>query len=159
MSTFKLQPVPLSVKGKKFAIVASRFNNDLCEELIAGATETLAAHGVTPDSVTIHRCPGAFEIPMLAFKVIDETEVDAVICLGAVVKGDTPHFDFVAGSCASGIMQVAIETGIPVIFGVLTTNNDEQAWERADRKRMNKGGESALTAMEMADSFSKLERK
>lgn len=159
MSTFRLTPAPFSVKGKKFAIVASRFNNDLCEELIAGASETLAAHGVPAGSVSVHRCPGAFELPMLAYKVIDEMEVNAVICLGAVVRGDTPHFDFVAGTCATGIMQVAIDTGVPVIFGVLTTNTDEQAWERADRKRLNKGGEAALTAMEMADTFSKLESK
>lgn len=145
-----------SGEGKKFAIVVSRFNEVLCERLLKGAVQGFIRHQVLPGDLTIIRCPGAFELPLAAKKAAETKKFDAVVCLGAVVRGDTPHFDFVAGECASGISRVALETGVPIIFGVLTTNTEEQAWQRAGVGGGNKGYDAALTAIEMANLLQKI---
>jgi 6,7-dimethyl-8-ribityllumazine synthase len=133
-----------AAKSARIAVIAARFNEQIVDELLRGCTARLAELGVKPSRIEIHRVPGAFELP-LAAKLAGKTgRFDAVICLGAVIRGDTPHFDFVAGEAARGIQQVAIELGMPVIFGVLTTNNEEQA-----RQRLGAGGRAAEAAVEM----------
>ena len=137
--------------GMRLAIVAGRFNDDITKLLLDGAQHELADHGIAPDSVPVVWVPGAFEIPLVAKQLVESGELDGVICVGAVIRGDTPHFDFVAGECASGISRVALDTGVPIAFGVLTTNTAEQA-----EARLEKGAEAVRTALEMADLFSQL---
>jgi len=146
-----------SGKGKKFAIVVARFNEVLCERLLKGAVQGFLRHQTDPADLEIFRVPGAFELPVTAMKIARTARFDAVVCLGAVVRGDTPHFDFVAGECAAGLRQAGMETGIPVIFGVLTTDTLDQAWQRAGVGGANKGYDAALTAMEMATLFTQLD--
>ncbi len=144
-------------KGMKVAIVAARFNELIVERLVEGALNGLRSHGVDGDDVTIVRCPGAFEIPQVARRLVDSGRYQAVVCLGCVIRGATAHFDYVAGQAASGIAQVAMSCKIPVVFGVLTTETIEQAIERAGTKAGNKGWDAALAALEMASLYAQLE--
>jgi 6,7-dimethyl-8-ribityllumazine synthase len=134
----------------RVAIVAARFNTDIVEQMVAGAVAAWERHGGTADALTLVRAPGAFELPLLSRKLAATGRYDAVVALGCVIRGDTAHFDFVAGEAARGIADAARDTGVPVIFGVLTTENVEQALERADPARMDKGGEALEAALEMA---------
>lgn len=140
----------LDARGMKFGIIVSRFNDFVTEKLLAGALEALRAHGGEEKDIDIVRVPGAFEIPLLAQKMAAGRKYDALICLGAVIRGDTPHFEYIAEGVTRGIGNVILEHRIPISFGVLTTNNVEQALERAGTKTGNKGFEAALTAIEMA---------
>jgi 6,7-dimethyl-8-ribityllumazine synthase len=140
----------------RFAIVAARFNSFVVEPLVAGALEALRRHGVGEDRVTLVRVPGSFEIPLTAQKLAHGGKHAAVICLGAVIRGETDHYDHVAGSAASGVSQAALTTGVPVVFGVLTCESVQQAIDRAGGKAGNKGAEAALTAIEMVNLLKKL---
>jgi len=142
-------PEPVDASGMRIAVVAGRFNGQVTQPLLDGALGTLADHGLDPDSVPVCWVPGAFEMPLTAKRLAASGTVDAVICLGAVIRGDTAHFEYVAGACASGIAQAALETGVPIAFGVLTTNDERQALERAGGPAGNKGAEAAATAIEM----------
>jgi len=140
----------------RVAVVASRFNESIVERLVEGALDCLARHGVPDDYVSTTWVPGAFELPMAAKRLAAAGNVDAVVCLGAVIRGDTAHFDFVAGAAAHAIARGALETGVPITFGVLTTDTVEQASDRAGGKMGNKGFEAALAALEMANLFESL---
>lgn len=133
----------------RFALVASRFNSFVVESLIAGAVDTLRRHGVADAQITLVRSPGAFELPLVVQKVAASGNYDAIVALGAVIRGGTPHFEYVAGECTKGIAQVSLASGLPIAFGVLTVDTIEQAIERAGTKAGNKGAESAVTAIEM----------
>ena len=146
----------LEASGKRFAIVASRFNDFIVERLVSGAREMLSKLGVPDDSVDVYLAPGAYEIPPVARRAAASGNYHAVICLGAVIRGATSHFDHVASAAAKGIAQVGMESEVPVIFGVLTTDTIEQAIERAGTKAGNKGQEAALSAIEMANLFKQL---
>jgi 6,7-dimethyl-8-ribityllumazine synthase len=137
--------------GLRVAIVCSRFNDLITERLLAGARDGILRHGVDEASITEVWCPGAYEIPLVAHRLASSGEYDAVITLGAVIRGATGHYDIVAGQCAAGVSRAALDTGVPVVFGVLTTDTIEQAIERAGTKAGNKGFEAAATAIEMAD--------
>ncbi len=137
--------------GKKFAIVASRFNEFIVSKLISGAEDGLVRHGVDDDNITLAWVPGAFEIPLIAKKLAKSGKYDAVICLGAVIKGSTSHYDYVCAEVSKGIAAVGLDTEVPVIFGILTTDNIEQAIERAGTKAGNKGYDAAVTAIEMVN--------
>lgn len=137
--------------SEKIAIVAARFNEFIVSKLISGAEDTLLRHGVAADNITLVWVPGAFEIPVLAQKLALSGKYDAVICLGAVIRGSTSHYDYVCAEVSKGIAQVGMQTGVPCLFGVLTTDNIEQAIERAGTKAGNKGADCALGALEMID--------
>jgi len=140
------------VAGKhKYGIVLGRFNSFIGESLLAGAIDTLKRHGVADGNIEVYRAPGAFELPLVAKRMAASKKYDAIIALGAVIRGGTPHFDYVAGECTKGISQVSMEFDMPVAFGVLTVDTIEQAIERAGTKAGNKGGEAALTALEMVN--------
>lgn len=141
----------LIAKGKKFGIVASRFNDFITKELIAGCTNELLRHGAQEQDMVVTLVPGAFEIPLVALRLAKSKTYDAVICLGTVIRGSTPHFDYIASEVSKGIANVSQETGIPVIFGVITADTIEQAIERAGTKDGNKGRDAALSAIEMAN--------
>lgn len=141
----------LSAKGMKFALVASRFNHFITDRLEEGAKDALLRHDADEDGIDIIRVPGAFEIPMVAAKAAKSGKYDAVICIGCVVRGSTPHFDYVSSEAAKGIAMAGLDSGIPVIFGVLTTDNLEQAIERAGAKGGNKGWNAAMSAIEMVN--------
>jgi 6,7-dimethyl-8-ribityllumazine synthase len=141
----------LSAAGLRFAIIVSRFNSFITDRLLAGAMDALTRHGADADLIDIVKVPGSWEVPLAAAEVAHQHRYDAIICLSAVIRGDTPHFDYVAGEAAKGIAHVAAETGVPVAFGVLTTNTLEQAIDRAGAKSGNKGADAALTAIEMAN--------
>ena len=149
----------LSAEGLRFAIVASRFNGLIVEPLIAGALDAIIRCGGKADAVTVVRCPGAWELPQVVRKVIARGRIDAVIALGAVIRGATPHFDYVAGEAAKGLAGAAADTDIAVSFGVLTTDTIEQALERAGTKAGNKGFDAAMTAIELATLFRQLKNK
>ena len=146
----------LSGAGLRVAIVASRFNDTITQRLLDGASDGLRRHGVDAESVDVAWAPGAFELPLVASRLAASGQYDAVITLGAVIRGATGHYDFVAGQCASGIQRVSLDTGVPVVFGVLTTDTIEQAVERSGTKAGNKGFEAAVTAIEMANLLSGL---
>ncbi len=133
----------------RYAIVVGRFNQFVVDSLVEGAVNALVRHGVDEDNITVVRVPGAYEIPLAAQAVAEKGEVDAIIALGAVIRGSTPHFDYVAGESASGLNKVQMDTGIPCSFGILTVNTIEQAIERAGTKSGNKGAEASLVAIEM----------
>lgn len=141
----------LSADGLKFAIVVSRFNSFVTERLLAGALDALTRSGAGLEQVEIVKTPGSWEIPLVAAELTRQKRHDAIICLSAVIRGDTPHFDYVAGQAAGGIAKASSESGIPVAFGVLTTNTFEQAIDRAGGKNGNKGFDAAMTAIEMAN--------
>ena len=146
----------ISAEGFKFAVVVSRFNDFISSKLIEGAMDALKRHGANEDNITLVKVPGAFEIPVAAKRLAANAEFDAIICLGAVIRGATPHFDYVASEVAKGIAVVSLESNIPVAFGVLTTDNLEQAIERAGSKSGNKGWDAAMAAMEMASLFNSM---
>lgn len=146
------QPSPATgrrARGLRVGIVAGRFNDFIVEPLVEGAVALLGGQGAAAKDVRVWRVPGAFELPLAAQKLAVSGRFDAVIALGAVIRGDTPHFDYVAGECAAGLSRVALDTGVPVIFGVLTTDTERQARDRAGGRLGNKGAEAALTAIDM----------
>ncbi len=149
MKTFEGQLV--AGKEDKFCIILSRFNDFIGAKLLSGAVDELKRHGVADENIDVARVPGAFEIPVIAQKFAQTGKYNAVIALGAVIKGSTPHFDYVSSEVAKGVAQVSLQTGVPVAFGVLTTDNIEQAIERAGTKAGNKGSDAAKTAIEMAN--------
>lgn len=143
-------------QGARFAIVAGRFNSFIVDHLVNGAVDTLVRHGVEAKLIDLVHAPGAFEIPLVAQRLAAAKRYDAIIALGCVIRGATPHFDYVAGECAKGIAAVALKFDLPVAFGVLTVDTIEQAVERAGTKAGNKGAEAALSALEMASLFRRL---
>jgi 6,7-dimethyl-8-ribityllumazine synthase len=146
----------LSASGKRFGIVASRFNELITKKLLEGAIDCLVRHSAQSEQITIVWVPGAFELPVVAKKMAKSGNYDAIIVLGAVIRGNTPHFDYVAAEVSKGVASVGLDNELPVIFGVLTTDTIEQAVERAGTKAGNKGWDAALSAIEMADLFGKL---
>ncbi len=146
----------LIAKAKKFAIVASRFNDFVTKELVAGCIDALLRHGADESDLTLAWVPGAFEIPLLAQKFARVKSYDAVICLGTVIRGSTPHFDYIAAEVSKGIAKVSQETGLPVAFGVITADTIEQAIERAGTKDGNKGRDAALSAIELVNLLEKI---
>ncbi len=146
----------LSASEAPFALVVSRFNEFVTEPLLDGALDVLRRHGADLDRVTVVRCPGAYEIPLIAKKLAASGAYAAVICLGAVIRGATPHFEVVTSGVATGVQQASLETEVPILFGVLTTDTVEQAIERAGTKAGNKGADAARAALEVADLLSKL---
>ncbi len=149
----------LSAKGMKFGIVVSRFNDFICERLLAGAMDVLLRNGAEDKDIEVLKVPGAFEIPQVARKIALAKKFDAVICLGAVIRGATPHFDYIAAEVSKGIAMIGMESEVPVAFGVLTTDNLEQAIERAGTKAGNKGWDAALSAIEMANLYREMKEK
>jgi 6,7-dimethyl-8-ribityllumazine synthase len=138
----------LDAKGQKFGIVVSRFNSFICERLLEGSIDALVRHGAADADISVARVPGAFEIPLAAKKMAEAGKYDAIICLGAVIRGNTPHFDYVASEVSKGVASVSLDSGVPIAFGVLTTDTIEQAVERAGTKAGNKGFEAAVIAIE-----------
>ncbi|MEK7275198.1 MAG: 6,7-dimethyl-8-ribityllumazine synthase [Candidatus Desantisbacteria bacterium] len=143
----------LDAKGLKFGLIVSRFNEFIASKLEAGCLDALLRHGASNDDIDVFRVPGAFEIPYIANKLAANKKYDAIICLGVVIRGDTPHFDYICAEVSKGIAQASLAAGIPVIFGVLTTNTIEQAVERAGTKSGNKGFDAGLSAIEMANLY------
>jgi len=139
----------IDARGMRVAVVAGRFNEHVTRPLLDGALATLHEHGIDTASVPVYWVPGAFEIPLVAKRLAASGTLDAVVCLGAVIRGDTAHFEYVAGSCAEGVLRAALDTGVPVVFGVLTTDDEPQALDRAGSAAGNKGAEAAATAVEM----------
>ncbi len=146
----------LNAAGKRFAIVVSRFNDFITGKLKDGAIDCLIRHGANSDDITVIWVPGSFEVPFVAGRIADPNKYDAVICLGAVIRGQTPHFDYIAAESAKGIARIGIEKSYPAIYGVITADNLEQAIERAGTKQGNKGFQAALTAIEMVNLFGKI---
>lgn len=143
----------LDATGKKFALVVSRFNNFLTDKLLEGALDCLKRHGAEEKDISIAYVPGAFEVPYAAAKMAENKNYDAVICVGAVIRGDTPHFDYIANESAKGIAKIAMESGKPIIYGIITADTLEQAIERAGTKAGNKGWDAAETAIEMISLY------
>jgi 6,7-dimethyl-8-ribityllumazine synthase len=156
MKQIKTYSGNLEAKGKRFGIVAARFNEFITSRLIDGALDSLKRHGVDDEDIDLAWCPGAFEIPLVAKRMLTSEKYDAIICLGCVIRGSTPHFDYVANEVAKGIGKVSLDFAKPVIFGVLTTESIEQAIERAGTKAGNKGFDAALSAIEMVNLFDHL---
>ena len=146
----------LQAKGLKFAIIVSRFNDFITTKLLGGAVDALVRHGAAEQNISVIKVPGAFEIPLVAKIAAEKKTYDAVICLGTVIRGATPHFDYVAAEAAKGIATASMDTGVPIAFGVLTTDTIEQAVERAGSKSGNKGWDAAMVAIEMAQLLKKL---
>lgn len=144
-------------EGLKFGIIVSRFNDFITAKLLEGAEDALLRHGVNEDDIEVTWVPGSFEIPLVAQKLAGTKRYDAIICLGAVIRGGTPHFEYVAAEVTKGIAQVALNTGLPVVYGVLTCDTIEQAIERAGTKQGNEGARAALTAIEMANLLNTIE--
>jgi 6,7-dimethyl-8-ribityllumazine synthase len=146
----------LRVGDLRIALVASRFNQEVVERLVAGAVQALASCGADPSALELVRVPGAYDLPPVVRRIAASGRYDAVVALGAVIRGETPHFDYVAGECAAGLARVADDTGVPVAFGVLTTDTEEQAFERAGGAEGNKGADAARAAIELANLMRKL---
>jgi len=157
MAKYDVQISDYSVDGARFAIVVARFNTAITAALLEGAVATLAEHGVADDHVSVVQVPGAFEIPITAKRLAASGRYEAIIALGAVVRGGTPHFEYVAGECARGVSRVALDENVPVIFGVLTTDTDGQARDRAGGKDGNKGSEAAHAGLEMVSLLRSLQ--
>ncbi len=151
MAEIKTHEGDLNARGKRFALVVSRYNEFFSRRLLDGAEDCLLRHGAAADDVEVFRVPGAFELPLVAREVARTGRFDAVVCLGAVLRGETPHFDFVAGEAAKGVARVCLETGVPTIFGVITTETVEQAVDRSGARTGNRGAEAALAAIETAN--------
>lgn len=147
----------MTVEKARFAVVVARWNNFVVDSLESGAIDTLKRHGANEDDITVVRLPGAFEMPLVLEKLAARGEYDAIVALGAVIRGGTPHFEYVAGECVKGMAQVTLKHGVPIAFGVLTVDSIEQAIERAGTKAGNKGGEAAATAIEMVNLLRNLE--
>lgn len=156
MNTIKVIEGDFKASSAQFALVVSRWNSFVVEHLLEGAIDTLQRHGISDKQITVFRTPGAFEIPLVVKKVADQKKFDAIIALGAVIRGGTPHFEYVAGECVKGLGQVSLATGIPVAFGVLTVDTIEQAIERSGTKAGNKGAEAASSALEMVNLLKQL---
>jgi 6,7-dimethyl-8-ribityllumazine synthase len=154
----KLIKADLVAKGKKFAIVVSRFNDFITDKLVGGAVDALVRSGTLDKDIDVVKVPGAFEIPLVAQKIAAKKRHDAVICLGAVIRGATPHFDYVSAEVSKGVAAASMDAGLPIIFGVLTTDTLEQAIERAGSKSGNKGWDAALAAVEMANLMGAVEK-
>jgi len=146
----------LIAKGKKFGIIASRFNDFITKELVSGCMDTLTRHGANNEDLSITWVPGAFEIPLVAQRLAKAKSYDALICLGTVIRGSTPHFDYIASEVAKGVAKVSLDSGFPVIFGIITADTIEQAVERAGTKEGNKGRDAAMSAIEMANLLPQL---
>ncbi len=146
----------LNSSGKKFALVVSRFNEFITNKLVSGCIDMLVRHGAKEEDITAVWVPGAFEIPAVAKKLAESSKYDAVICLGCVIRGSTPHFDYVSAEVSKGVASVGISSKVPVVFGVLTTDSIEQAIERAGTKSGNKGSDAAVTAIEMTNLYSQI---
>lgn len=157
MSEAKIMQGALGVQSRRVIVLASRFNEFVVSGLVKGAVGAWEKHGGNPADLTVVRVPGAFELPAIARRVAESGRYQAIVALGCVIRGDTAHFEYVAGECARGLQNVAVETGIPVVFGVLTTETVEQALQRAAPGGSNKGGEAMETALEMADLCAKLD--
>lgn len=157
MSEIRTIEGEFTATSANFALVVSRFNNFIVDSLVSGAIDALRRHGVNEKNITVIKAPGSFELPVVVRKAINGGAYDAVVALGAIIRGGTPHFEYVAGECAKGLGQVSLETGVPVAFGVLTVDTIEQAVERAGTKSGNKGAEAAMTALEMVSLMRKLE--
>lgn len=156
MSTITTFEGNLSAQGGKFCLVASRFNSFIVDQLQAGAIDTLIRHGTRADDIHLVKAPGAFELPMIVQRVAATKKYDAIIAIGAVIRGGTPHFEYVAGECVKGIASISLQYDVPVSFGVLTVDTIEQAIERAGTKAGNKGAEAAMSAIEMVSLFKHL---
>ena len=154
--THKTMEGRLDARGMKFAVLVAKFNSFISDRLLDGAMSALERTGAAADDIEVVRVPGSWELPVGAAEIARQKRHDAVICLGAVIRCDTPHFDYVAGQAAEGLARIALETGTPVIFGVLTTNTLEQAIDRAGAKSGNKGFDAAMTAVEMGDLMRRL---
>ena len=148
----------ISGEGKKFGVIVSRFNDFISDRLLNGALDALARHGTNDEDIDIVKVPGSFEIPLIAKKMAQRQKYHAIICLGAVIRGSTPHFEYVSSEVSKGIASVSLESGVPVIFGVITTDTLEQAIERAGSKSGNKGWSAAVAAMEMAHLVDAVDR-
>jgi 6,7-dimethyl-8-ribityllumazine synthase len=148
----------ISGEGKKFGVIVSRFNDFISDRLLNGALDALARHGTNDEDIDIVKVPGSFEIPLMAKKMAQRQKYDAIICLGAVIRGSTPHFEYISSEVSKGIASVSLESGVPVIFGVITTDTLEQAIERAGSKSGNKGWSAAVAAMEMAHLVDAVDR-
>ena len=146
----------LIARGKKFGVIASRFNDFITKELLSGCMDTLVRHGADENDVVVAWAPGAFEIPTVAQKMAKAKNYDAIICLGTVIRGSTPHFDYIASEVAKGIAKVSLDSGLPVIFGVITADTIEQAIERSGTKEGNKGRDAAISAIEMANLLNQI---
>ena len=157
MDSIKTLEGDLQCRELRFAVLAARFNEFIVDQLVKGAVETLRRHGASDKQIEIVRVPGAFDMPVVARRLALTKRYDAIVALGAVIKGATAHFDYVAGECAGGLARVANDTGVPVAFGVLTTDTIEQAIERAGTKAGNKGADAAVTALELANLLRKIE--
>lgn len=156
MSGYRTIEGKLDAKGFKVALIASRFNDFITSKLVEGALDCLERHGASPSDISVIRVPGSFEIPLAAQKAAGSGAYDAVICLGTLIRGQTPHFDFIASEATKGIAQASLKTGVPITFGVITADTLDQAVDRAGAKSGNKGFEAALGAIEMADLMKKI---
>ncbi len=149
----------LTVDGQRFAVVVSRFNEFITSKLLSGAIDALKRHGATDDNITAVYVPGAFELPMVTKKLADSGEFDAIVCLGCVIRGQTPHFEYIASEAAKGIAQVGLASGVPTTFGVITSDTLEQAIERAGSKAGNKGVDAAVSAIELVNLLTQLPKR
>lgn len=156
MNAIRIVEGDLRVGSLRIALVASRFNEAVVERLVDGAVQALAANGADPGGLELIRVPGAFDLPPVVRQIAESRQFDAIVALGAVIRGETPHFDYVASECAAGLARIATETGVPVAFGVLTTDTEEQAMERAGGREGNKGADAACAAIELANLMRKL---
>jgi 6,7-dimethyl-8-ribityllumazine synthase len=147
----------LKAGSHRFAIIASRFNDIITRRLVEGAIDCLKRHGAAEGQYDVYLCPGSFELPLVARKVVNAGTHDAVICIGAVIRGETPHFDYIAAEVTKGIANLSMDSGVPIAFGVLTTDSTEQALERAGLKHGNKGWDAAITAIEMLNLFNAID--
>lgn len=157
MDNIKVTQGDLLARDLRFALIASRFNDSIVENLVRGAIDALLRHGASEKQIELIRVPGAFDLPLIARRAAASRRFDAVVALGAVIRGATPHFDLVAGQCAAGLARAAEETGVPVAFGVLTTDTIEQAVERSGNKAGNKGVDAALAALELANLLRRMD--
>ena len=155
---YKTYEGKLDAAGRKFVLVVSRFNNFLTDKLVDGAVDCLGRHGAKDENISLAYVPGAFEIPYVASKLAHSGQYDAVICLGAIIRGDTPHFDYISNEASKGIARIALDTGRPVIFGLVTADTLEQAIERSGTKAGNKGWDAAEAAVEMVNLYDALEK-
>ena len=146
----------LAVDGQKFAIVVSRFNDFITSKLLSGAIDVLVRHGCDDDNITCVRVPGSFELPFMAMKLAETGSFDAVICVGCIIRGQTPHFEYIAAQTARGVAEVGLSTGVPTVFGVITADTLEQAVERAGSKAGNKGADAAMSAIELINLIGQL---
>ncbi len=156
MATTYIEGDFTSASNARYALVVGRFNSFITESLLSGAVDTLKRHGVPEDNMTVVYAPGAYEIPLVAQRLVNSKQYDAIVALGAVIRGGTPHFDYVAGECAKGLATVSLQHDIPISFGVLTVDTIEQAIERAGTKAGNKGAEAALSTLEMVSLLRKI---